>query len=453
LKNIFIILAGGTGQRMGSAIPKQLLKIAGKPIIQHTLENIIQIDSIDEILIVTHKSTIKDVEQILPNLNTKISIRIIAGGKTRTQSTLNAINAINEKDAYVLLHDAVRPFIDKTIIKKCLKALQNYDAVDTAIVSADTIVGIDNENCINSMPVRNILRRGQTPQCFKMSVLKKAYELAAKDKNFEATDNCGVIFKYLPNVKIKVVDGSAENIKITENIDLQFADKIFQMKTAQISKNTNNEKIFVKKNVLIIGASYGIGKSCAQLLSKLGANVFPASRSLTNTDINDSASIEELFQKVYKKMGSIDLVILTAGQLKISKLVDMQNEDIKDLINIDLTAPALVAKTAYPYLKKSQGEIIFFTSSSYTRGRANYSIYSAAKAGVVNLTQALSDEWSSENIRVNCINPQRTNTPMRSEAFGKEPSESLLNPKIVAEYTIKTYAANITGQIVDVRLT
>ncbi|MDR3152177.1 MAG: 2-C-methyl-D-erythritol 4-phosphate cytidylyltransferase [Bifidobacteriaceae bacterium] len=453
MKNIFIILAGGTGQRMGSAIPKQLLKIAGKPIIEHTLESIIQINSIDEILVVIHKSTIQDIKKILSNLKTKIPIKIVLGGETRTDSTLNALKAINENDAYILLHDAVRPFINKAIIKRCLNALKKYQAIDTAIVSTDTIVGVDKENCINSMPIRNFMRRGQTPQCFKMSALKKAYELARKDKDFVATDNCGVIFKYLPDVKIKVVDGSEENIKITENIDLQFADKIFQMKTAQISENININSAFSKKNVLIIGASYGIGKSCAQLLSKLGANVFAASRSLTNTNINDPFSIEKLFKDVYKKMNSIDLVILTAGQLKISKLINMEAETIKELINTDLTAPALVAKTAYPYLKKSQGEIIFFTSSSYTRGRANYSIYSAAKAGVVNLTQALSEEWADENIRVNCINPQRTNTPMRSEAFGKEPPESLLDPKVVALWTAKTYAANITGQIVDVRLT
>ncbi|MDR2748418.1 MAG: 2-C-methyl-D-erythritol 4-phosphate cytidylyltransferase [Bifidobacteriaceae bacterium] len=453
MRNIFIVLAGGVGERMGSAIPKQLLKIAGKPIIEHTLENIIQNDLLDEILVVLHKSSIESVKEILKNVKTDIPIRIVDGGETRTDSTLNALSSIEDNDAFVLLHDAVRPFIDNNIINRCLQALQKYNAVDTAIVSADTIIGVDNDDCINSMPIRHYMRRGQTPQCFRLSVLRKAYQKAEQDSDFEATDNCGVVFKYLPDEKIKVIDGTNENMKITENIDLQFADKIFQMKTASFDISEKDlKKHFQNMSVMVIGGSYGIGKSCVELFSDLGAKVLSYSRSETKTDITDQKSIENAFTDAAKKLGKIDLVVLTAGQLTISELAKMNNNDIRHLIEMDLIAPALIAKIAYPYLEKSKGEIIFFTSSSYTRGRANYSIYSAAKAGVVNLTQALSEEWAKKDIRVNCINPQRTATPMRSNAFGAEPEDSLLQPEAVARSTAETVASCVTGQIVDVRL-
>src|SRR5690606_30655038 len=87
-----------------------------------------------------------------------------------------------------------------------------------------------------------------------------------------------------------------------------------------------------------------------------------------------------------------------------------------------------------------------------TRGRANYSTYSATKAGVVNLTQALSEEWSDSGVRINCINPQRTATPMRTAAFGDEPPESLLDPADVARVTLRVIDSGMTGQIVTVQV-
>ena len=93
-----------------------------------------------------------------------------------------------------------------------------------------------------------------------------------------------------------------------------------------------------------------------------------------------------------------------------------------------------------------------FTSSSYTRGRANYGVYSASKAAVVNLTQALAEEWAPDAVAVNCINPQRTRTPMRTAAFGEEPPTTLLEPEHVAQVSLRVLASDLTGQVVPVRV-
>src|SRR3954451_23483804 len=95
-----------------------------------------------------------------------------------------------------------------------------------------------------------------------------------------------------------------------------------------------------------------------------------------------------------------------------------------------------VARAAYPHLCRTRGQLLLYTSSSYTRGRAGYSAYSPAKAGVVNDTQALAGEWLSDHVKVNCINPARTKTPVRTQAFGAEPIESLLSPERVAEISL-----------------
>ena len=112
--------------------------------------------------------------------------------------------------------------------------------------------------------------------------------------------------------------------------------------------------------------------------------------------------------------------------------------------------PVLIAQEFYPLLRKTQGSLLLFTSSSYTRGRSGYSLYSSAKAAVVNLTQALADEWAGE-VRVNCVNPERTGTPMRTKAFGEEPEGTLLSSMEVAWQSLDVLLAQQTGHIIDIR--
>jgi 2-C-methyl-D-erythritol 4-phosphate cytidylyltransferase len=95
--------------------------------------------------------------------------------------------------------------------------------------------------------------------------------------------------------------------------------------------------------------------------------------------------------------------------------------------------------------------MLLFTSSSYTRGRSGYSLYSSAKAAIVNLAQALADEWAADGVRVNCVNPERTATPMRTKAFGQEPADSLLESEAVARTSLDVLVSDFTGHVIDVR--
>jgi 2-C-methyl-D-erythritol 4-phosphate cytidylyltransferase len=111
-----------------------------------------------------------------------------------------------------------------------------------------------------------------------------------------------------------------------------------------------------------------------------------------------------------------------------------------------------VAQESHKFLAESKGSLLFFTSSSYTRGRANYSVYSSTKAAIVNLTHALADEWAEDSIQVNCINPTRTATEMRIRAFGTEDKTTLLSGGQVAAASAQALVSGMTGQIFDVRL-
>jgi ribitol-5-phosphate 2-dehydrogenase (NADP+) / D-ribitol-5-phosphate cytidylyltransferase len=155
--------------------------------------------------------------------------------------------------------------------------------------------------------------------------------------------------------------------------------------------------------------------------------------------------------EVIAQTGQVDFVVNTAGLLPRGELAETSEETIYSATDINYLAPIFIAQEFYPQLAKSNGSLLLFTSSSYTRGRSGYSLYSSAKAAVVNLTQALADEWSTSGVRVNCINPERTATPMRTRAFGAEPAGTLLPSEEVARRSLDVLLSDQTGAIIDIR--
>ena len=186
------------------------------------------------------------------------------------------------------------------------------------------------------------------------------------------------------------------------------------------------------KTLVVFGGSYGIGAEIADAARRMGAVVFSFSRSQTGTAVQDMASVQEALERAYKESGRIDYVVVTAGVLHRSALTESSEQVVRESIDVNLTGPVFIAQASAQYLAETNGQLLLFTSSSYTRGRAGYSLYSCTKAAVVNLTQALAEEWEPLGIRVNCINPERTSTPMRTSAFGVEPPETLLSARTVA---------------------
>lgn len=451
-RTVAVLLAGGIGVRVGLGIPKQLIKIAGKAIVEHTLEVVNASPVIDEIIIVMNAGAIEQLDSLMDRQRFPKLTQIIPGGETRNDSTRAALEVIGEEpDVKVLFHDAVRPFVNDRIIEDCVAALDMYDAVDTAIPSADTIIQVDSSSHITGIPDRSMLRRGQTPQAFRAGTIRRAYELAAHDPGFHATDDCGVVFTYLPETPIYVVDGTAENMKVTEPIDVHIADKLFQLQSASL---TADEELpdMTGKVIVVFGGSYGIGESIVELARRAGADVHEFSRSTTGTDVRSRGHVKRALKHVADRTGRIDDVVLTAGVLQMGPLTKTKVKQIERGIETNFLAPVIVARAAHKHLKQTGGQVLLFTSSSHTRGRANYGVYSASKAAVVNLTQSLAEEWADDGVAINCINPQRTNTPMRTTAFGEEPADSLLAPESVAAVSLQVLSSDMTGQIVAVRV-
>lgn len=240
-------------------------------------------------------------------------------------------------------------------------------------------------------------------------------------------------------------------MKLTYREDTYMMDKLFQLKSTEPNDVQIGESTFCGKVAVVFGGSYGIGKNIVEMLEQSGAHVHSFSRSATHTDVGDDNQVAQALATVEQKEGHIDYVINTAGVLNREPLASMDYNTILKAVQTNYMGTVNVALRARPYLQRTRGKLIFFTSSSYTRGRAFYSIYSSTKAAIVNFVQAVAQEWDADGISINCINPERTKTPMRQQNFGVEPDETLLMPERVAEATLRTLLTDCTGQVIDVR--
>lgn len=460
VKNIAIILAGGKGTRSGFNRPKQMMKLAGKPIFEHVASAFQANKSIDEILIVSNPDCIDDIEQTVMSSRLNKVRSVINGGSERYESSLAAIQATRhyckEFEVNLIFHDAVRPLLSQKIIDDVISALGKYNAVDVVIGTTDTIIIADAvTNTIEGIPTRATLRNGQTPQAFTHRTIDAAYALALQDPGFVTTDDCGVVLKYLPQEKIYLVDGDTSNMKLTYEEDLHVLDKLCQLRStlAETDDRIHFALSDLKGKVLVIfGGTSGIGAEMKRVAEAYQAKIVAAGTS-NGVDITDLDSIRHVLETTQAAHGRIDYIVNSAGILHRQALIDMASEDVLKAIQVNYIGAVNVALAAFDHLRLSQGQLLNFTSSSYTYGRAMYSLYSSSKAAIVNLTQALADEWHSRSVRVNCINPERTATPMRTRAFGVEPEGSLLSAREVAEKSLLVLLSEYTGQIFDVKRT
>lgn len=456
-KCVAVILASGTGDRAGFARPKQLAKLGGRPVVAHAIERFQMHDGIDEIAVITNQLCIDEIEALVGREEFSKVKRVLLGGKERYESSLAAVRAYADDakagDVRLLFHDAVRPLISQTIISDVIAALDHFGAVDTAVGASDTVIFADPQtNIIREIPDRRLARLGQTPQGFRYEVIKTAYDRALLDPGFRTTDDCGVVLKYAPEEKIYVVDGALTNLKLTYADDLMVLDKFMQTgagKRLDGPVETLRLSRLEGKSIVILGGTSGIGEAMAHLASAYGADVQVAGRS-TGTDVADAASVAALLEERVSRAGKIDAVVNAAAILDRQPLISMDLDQIATSINTNILGAVNVAKLAYRHLRETRGHLVMFASSSYTYGRAFYSTYSASKAAVVNLTQALADEWADVGIKVNCVNPERARTPMRTKAFGQEPAETLLDPEEVARKALGILMRESTGFIYDI---
>ena len=236
MRNIAVILAGGIGARVGGNTPKQLLPLSdGHSVLEHAVNAFEQSPHIHEICIVMHPDYIMHAEQmLLANAWQKVR-HIIPGGKERWESSVNAIRAFTPYILHptpitnLLLHDAARPFVSQDIIARVCEAPKEHEAVTVAIPSTDTVYEMVDGK-VARIPQRSTIMRAQTPQAFRLELIAEAYTKAlgvdslsaeaCAEAHLPATDDCGIVHKYMSDVPIHIVLGEEQNKKITFKEDI-----------------------------------------------------------------------------------------------------------------------------------------------------------------------------------------------------------------------------------------
>lgn len=212
MKLYAVIVAGGSGKRMGAELPKQYLEIAGKPVLMHTLERFKSFSDSIEIITVLPENQLRFWGDLQKKYSFNIPHTLVKGGKARFFSVRNGLKFV-DVPGLVAIHDGVRPFVSIETIKRCFETAERLGNAIPVIPPSDALRMVSDQG---SMPVNRILvRQVQTPQVFHSGLIKKAYE---QDYLPEFTDDATVLEK--TGVKINLVDGNRENIKITTPEDL-----------------------------------------------------------------------------------------------------------------------------------------------------------------------------------------------------------------------------------------
>jgi len=445
-----IILASGSGLRFQDQQPKQFMKLAGMPILVHTIKSFQTCSKINEIVIVCHESYVDHVWNLVSQYVFSKVLKVVCGGQTRQESSRIGIECCKSAD-YVLIHDGVRPFLTHSVIDKLIVAVKIHKAVDTVIPSADTLVEVDEDGFIANIPDRTRFRRGQTPQAFSRDLILRAHQQALDDGIDNATDDCQLVMRL--GHKVYCVEGHEQNIKITYPIDLHIADKLFQLNSQTVLSDQDDLSLFFCDKVIVVfGGSAGIGASFAQLMRDYSGRVYAGGRHTEPAvDVTEPDSIKTFIDNIICDAGQIDFVINCVGDLIRRDVEFTTPEQWRQLYAVNVDGCFNVAHAIIPHFKRQQiGSLMFLGSSSYTRGRAGYAAYSSSKAAVVNFCQALAEELAPAGIRVNVASPGRVKTGLRERNFGKEPEGSLLCPDVVARKIATALITETTGSVFDI---
>lgn len=219
-----IIPAAGSGSRFGGELPKQFRELAGKPILQHVIERFVLDERVGLVIVPVAEQLLAAVRQ-----GSSERVHFVSGGATRLQSVTRGVEAVPDEFDVIAVHDAVRPFFATSTFHALLDAAAESGASFPGLPVTDTIHIVD-DNLIVSTPQRDTLFAAQTPQCFRIEVLRDVLEHAARNKD-EATDEAGLAAKY--GHAVALVPGDPLNFKITRPEDLIVAERVFERWSAE----------------------------------------------------------------------------------------------------------------------------------------------------------------------------------------------------------------------------
>jgi len=444
VKVAVILPAAGTGQRAETPTAKQYWLVESQPMIYYTLQTLEKIKWIQNITVpVSEKHAARMKDKISEWKFTKTNI--VIGGTTRhrsihagLQSLLKGDDTHNFKETdIVIVHDAVRPFVDEATLLDVANAANQHGAAGTIIPLVSTVIKVDAEGFLDTSLNRLEYRASQTPQAFRKSVLERAYNKCT-EFDFDHGTECLHLAQQYGESKVKLIEGSPSKLwKVTHQHDLFAAEQLLKKKLRRVA--------------LVTGATRGIGKATAMALANRGFKVAVLARTQTEVeqlaqeinglaivaDVSDSDQVRAAFEKIISEYGSIDVVVNNAGQAVNSVLSETADEDWIRMMSCNLGGAFFCSREALKAMANtnqnhSGGIIINVGSSSVDGGRVGQGAYAMSKAGVHNLTETLALEGKPHGVLAYCVAPTRTYTTLRQTMAPNEGDNGCLKPEDVA---------------------
>lgn len=220
-----IVPAAGAGKRLGEEVPKPYLMLAGKTILEHTLQAFSDVKSIGEVIVATSDEYVETTRDILKRVFPEINTYVVLGGEERQDSIRNALEMISGKTGLIAVHDAVRPFVSEKEINKCIKGATRWGGAILGTPAKNTIKKVNSNLEITDTPDRSTLWEAQTPQIFWAALVREAYEYAYYH-DVKGFDDSSLVEKI--GGKVVLIKGSDKNFKITYPTDLKIAEYLFR---------------------------------------------------------------------------------------------------------------------------------------------------------------------------------------------------------------------------------
>jgi len=373
---------------MGTKTPKQFLELGGKEVWRYAYDVCVESGLFDEVIVATPEHL---------------------GGKTRLDTVRNALAQV--KTEYVVIHDAVRPFIDQRILADLLAALaQDWAAAGAALPLTDTIVGAAEGGRMASVLKRGNFRQSQTPQAFVTEILERGLKCG-----YETTELLELV--HMQGHDVALVPGSPWYFKLTHKPDYYAAEGWLLEQEHRVA--------------VVTGASRGIGAEVARYLEDASYTVVNHSRS-TGIDVRDYHVVRRAFGEVLDKYGKIDCLVNCAGVGRAFPLNEVDYDATHDMVMTNVMGALYCTEFALRHLPPG-GVIVTVGSSGIDTGRANQGVYGATKAAAVHLAQVAAIEGQERGISVFVVCPRRTDTQLRRDMVG-DTEAGCLDPRDVGAF-------------------
>lgn len=448
-----IILAGGSGERMASTIPKQFLTINGKRIIDITLNRFWALaDNIYiEIIIVCTNSKIKQFTQLYKE---ESRVKVVPGSDTRFKSFMNGYKAIREDSDNIFVHDAVRPIIYTDILYSLHNELRSFDAAIPYIKPFSSTTLTDSSGSIVNIN-RDFISLTQTPEAFRRTTFDKFIN---DDPDFITTnkDRTSIFSLFVdkshhdPTININLIPGSQDNIKITTRHDIDIATHLLNKQPLVHV----NDYSFKDKRILIFGGTGGIGSQITHDLLNGGANVtnfgsdIPIEEDDAFTKMNNIGLLDLKYDGIVHAVGTMSY----QGQSIIKEFGQTTLDEFKYCIDVMLTSAYKTAKLAIDLLPNG-GHLVFIGSSASFRGRDKFALYATPKSALNVFVESIAEEFNDKyKIKVNIVIPAVTKTKMTEYLPGDISQRDLLSPEIVSNRVMRYLKCDVYGHSHSIRV-